>query len=116
MENANLQNFSNNRPNPLHNPPLPLQNDIFMFRRHNGESFPDAWTRFKYLLKKVLHHGLDLLFPLQIFYTRIDCQTQQEIENMEDGKMWDYGDEEAWEIFEILAQKRSGTCDPKMQA
>ncbi|GKB31299.1 zinc finger, CCHC-type containing protein [Tanacetum coccineum] len=38
-----------------------LQNDILMFQQHQGESLSEAWTRFKDLLQKVPHHGIDLL-------------------------------------------------------
>ncbi|GKF60729.1 zinc finger, CCHC-type containing protein, partial [Tanacetum coccineum] len=37
-----------------------LRNDILMFQQHNGKSLSEAWTRFKDLLQKVLHHGIDL--------------------------------------------------------
>ncbi|GJV29170.1 putative reverse transcriptase domain-containing protein, partial [Tanacetum coccineum] len=34
--------------------------DILMFQKHHGESLSEAWTRFKDLLQKVPHHGIDL--------------------------------------------------------
>ncbi|GKA26688.1 zinc finger, CCHC-type containing protein [Tanacetum coccineum] len=37
-----------------------LRNDILMFQQHHEESLSKAWTRFKDLLRKVPHHGLDL--------------------------------------------------------
>ncbi|GKF02843.1 hypothetical protein Tco_0029766, partial [Tanacetum coccineum] len=37
-----------------------LCNDILMFQKHHGESLSEAWTRFKDLLQKVPHHGIDL--------------------------------------------------------
>ncbi|GKD83935.1 zinc finger, CCHC-type containing protein [Tanacetum coccineum] len=37
-----------------------LRNDILMFQQHHGESLLKAWTRFKDLLQKVPHHGIDL--------------------------------------------------------
>ncbi|GKD43031.1 MAK10-like protein [Tanacetum coccineum] len=37
-----------------------LHNDILMFQQHQGESIPEAWTRFKDLLQKVPHYGIDL--------------------------------------------------------
>nr|GEU54889.1 zinc finger, CCHC-type [Tanacetum cinerariifolium] len=41
-----------------------LCNDILMFQQHHGESLSEAWTRFKDLLQKVPHHGIDLwLYP-----------------------------------------------------
>ncbi|GJY21447.1 zinc finger, CCHC-type containing protein [Tanacetum coccineum] len=37
-----------------------LCNDILIFQQHHGESLSEAWTRFKDLLQKVPHHGIDL--------------------------------------------------------
>ncbi|GJR76423.1 zinc finger, CCHC-type containing protein [Tanacetum coccineum] len=53
-----------------------LLNDILMFQQHQGESLSEAWTRFKDLLQKVPHHGLDLWLRVQIFYDHVDYTTQ----------------------------------------
>ncbi|GJU02461.1 MAK10-like protein, partial [Tanacetum coccineum] len=45
-----------------------LRNDILMFQQHQGESLSKAWTRFKDLLQKVPHRGIDLWLQVQIFY------------------------------------------------
>ncbi|GJY89688.1 zinc finger, CCHC-type containing protein [Tanacetum coccineum] len=37
-----------------------LRNDILVFQQHQGESLSKAWTRFKDLLQKVPHYGIDL--------------------------------------------------------
>ncbi|GJT88344.1 putative reverse transcriptase domain-containing protein [Tanacetum coccineum] len=37
-----------------------LRNDILMFQQCQGESLSEAWTRFKDLLQKVPHRGIDL--------------------------------------------------------
>nr|GEU35765.1 zinc finger, CCHC-type [Tanacetum cinerariifolium] len=37
-----------------------LHNDILMFQQHQEESLSEAWTRFKDLLRKVPHHGIDI--------------------------------------------------------
>ncbi|GJT10540.1 MAK10-like protein [Tanacetum coccineum] len=39
---------------------IKLCNDILMFLQHHRESLSEAWTRFKDLLQKVPHHGIDL--------------------------------------------------------
>ncbi|GJZ72288.1 MAK10-like protein [Tanacetum coccineum] len=41
-----------------------LRNDILMFQQHHGESLSEAWTRFKDLLQKVSHHGIDIWLQL----------------------------------------------------
>nr|GEV49030.1 MAK10-like protein [Tanacetum cinerariifolium] len=46
-----------------------LRNDILMFQKRHGESLSEAWTRFKDLLQKVPHHGIDLWLQVQIFMT-----------------------------------------------
>ena len=45
-----------------------LRNDILMFQQHQGESLSEAWNRFKDLLSKVPHHGIDRWLQIQIFY------------------------------------------------
>ncbi|GJV44833.1 MAK10-like protein [Tanacetum coccineum] len=45
-----------------------LRNDIPMFQQHHGESLSEAWTRFKDLLQKVPHHGIDLWLQNLTFY------------------------------------------------
>ncbi|GJY94849.1 zinc finger, CCHC-type containing protein, partial [Tanacetum coccineum] len=45
-----------------------LRNDILMFRKHQGESLSEAWTRFKDLLQKVPHHDIDCWLQIQNFY------------------------------------------------
>ncbi|GJV73852.1 MAK10-like protein [Tanacetum coccineum] len=45
-----------------------LRNDILMFQQHHGESLSEAWTRFKYLLQKVPHHGIDLWLQALLEY------------------------------------------------
>ncbi|GJZ79726.1 reverse transcriptase domain-containing protein [Tanacetum coccineum] len=42
-----------------------LRNDILIFQQHHGESLSEAWTRFKDLLQKVPHHGIDLWLQLR---------------------------------------------------
>nr|GEV71592.1 reverse transcriptase domain-containing protein [Tanacetum cinerariifolium] len=56
-----------------------LRNDIIMFQQHQGESLSEAWTRFKDLLQKVPHHGIDLWLKVQIFYNHGNPVTRQTI-------------------------------------
>nr|GEV00079.1 hypothetical protein [Tanacetum cinerariifolium] len=46
-----------------------LCNNIPMFQQHQGESLSEAWTRFKDLLQRVPHHGIDYCMenPKQAF-------------------------------------------------
>nr|GEX31532.1 hypothetical protein [Tanacetum cinerariifolium] len=48
-----------------------LRNDILMFQQHHRESLSKAWTRFKDLLQKVPHHGMNRWLKIQIFYDHV---------------------------------------------
>ncbi|GJX10057.1 MAK10-like protein [Tanacetum coccineum] len=49
-----------------------LRNDILMFQQHHEESLFEEWTRFKDLLQKVPHYGIDLWLQVQIFYDHVN--------------------------------------------
>ncbi|GJU33621.1 MAK10-like protein [Tanacetum coccineum] len=61
-----------------------LRNDILMFQQHHGESLSEAWTRFKDLLQKVPHHGIDLWLQVQIFYDHVIPVTRRTIDQSAD--------------------------------
>ncbi|GKC63737.1 MAK10-like protein, partial [Tanacetum coccineum] len=57
-----------------------LHIDILMFQQHQGESLSEAWTRFKDLLKKVPHHGIDIWLQVKIFYDHVNPTTRRTID------------------------------------
>ncbi|GJV81061.1 zinc finger, CCHC-type containing protein [Tanacetum coccineum] len=81
-----------------------LRNDILMFQQHHGESLSEAWTRFKDLLRKVPHHGLDLWLQIQIFYDHVDGTIQKGIDYAAGGRLRKLRPDEAWSAIERLAQ------------
>lgn len=100
MENANPPYYQ------PRNSPTP--NDILMFKQHQDEPIYDAWTRFKYLLRKVPHHSFDLWSQIEIFYHCVDHYTKMDIDHAADGDLWGLCADEAWETIEncaILAKK-----------
>ncbi|GKA86286.1 MAK10-like protein [Tanacetum coccineum] len=80
-----------------------LRNDILMFQQHQGESLSKAWTRFKDLLQKVPHHGIDLWIQVQIFYDHVNPVTRRTINQSAGGKLRDQNAEESWALLEDLA-------------
>ncbi|GJU26093.1 hypothetical protein Tco_1164714 [Tanacetum coccineum] len=48
------------------------------------ESLSKAWTRFKDLLQKVLHYGIDLWLQVQIFYDHVNPTTRRTIDQSAD--------------------------------
>ncbi|GJX59333.1 hypothetical protein Tco_0290723 [Tanacetum coccineum] len=51
-----------------------------MFQQPQGESLSEAWTRFKDLLQKVPHLGIDLWLKVQIFYDHVNPATRRTID------------------------------------
>ncbi|GJU59378.1 zinc finger, CCHC-type containing protein [Tanacetum coccineum] len=80
-----------------------LRNDILMFQQHHGESLSKAWTRFKDLLQKVPHHGIDHWLQIQIFYDHVSFHHKCEINRVAGGKIHNKNPNESWEIIENLA-------------
>ncbi|GJT71277.1 hypothetical protein Tco_1030563 [Tanacetum coccineum] len=77
------------------------------------ESFYDAWTRFKDLLLKVPHHGLDLWLQVQIFYDYVDYTIQMAIDYVAGGILRKLRPEVACETIVGLAQyEKEGRNDP----
>ncbi|GJW38896.1 hypothetical protein Tco_0064741 [Tanacetum coccineum] len=78
---------------------------------HDGEnrertrlqSLSEAWTRFKDLLQKVPHHGIDLWLQVQFFYDHANPISRRTIDQSACGKLRDLNPEESWAILEDLA-------------
>ncbi|GJZ92422.1 zinc finger, CCHC-type containing protein [Tanacetum coccineum] len=79
-----------------------LRNNILMFQQHQGESLSEAWTRFKDLLQKVPHHGIDCWLQIQFFYDHVSFHLKFEIDRAAGGKLHDKNTDESWEIIENL--------------
>ncbi|GKE05421.1 hypothetical protein Tco_1397439 [Tanacetum coccineum] len=75
-----------------------------MFQQHQGESLSEAWTRFKDLLQKVPHHGIDLWLQVKIFYDHVDCTTQESINYAAGGRLRKLRPDEAWDTIKRLTQ------------
>ncbi|GJU24922.1 MAK10-like protein [Tanacetum coccineum] len=80
-----------------------LRNDIMMFQQHHGESLSKSWTRFKDLLQKVSHRGIDLWLQVQIFYDHISPVTRRTIDQSAGGKLRNLNAEESWALLEDIA-------------
>ncbi|GJT86744.1 hypothetical protein Tco_1068461 [Tanacetum coccineum] len=79
-----------------------------------GESLSEAWARFKDLLQKVPHHGVDFWLKIQIFYDHVSFHLKSEIDLAASSKLRDRNAEESWEIIDNLAlYDHEGWNDPK---
>ena len=74
-----------------------------MFEPHQGETLYEAWARFKDLLHKVPHHGINLWLLVLILYDHVDYHTKRTIDRAAGGRLRDKDAEESWAIIEELA-------------
>ncbi|GJT51661.1 zinc finger, CCHC-type containing protein [Tanacetum coccineum] len=72
-----------------------LRNDILMFQQHQGESLSEAWTRFKELIQKFPHYGIDRWLQIQIFCDHVSFHLKCEIDRAADGKIRDKNTDES---------------------
>ncbi|GJR68604.1 zinc finger, CCHC-type containing protein [Tanacetum coccineum] len=72
-----------------------LRKDILMFQQYQGESLSEAWTRFKDLLQKVPHHGIDRWFQIQFFYDHVSFHLKCEIDRAAGRKLHDKNADES---------------------
>ncbi|GKA61026.1 hypothetical protein Tco_0760433 [Tanacetum coccineum] len=101
---------------PFHNPP---RNTTFLFQRytlvfhqHQDESIYDAWSRFKKLIQRVPHHGLDLLSLTHFFYDHVDDYTRMALDFAADRNLRELSGEEAWEAIENFVQGKKEWDNP----
>ncbi|GJS80700.1 hypothetical protein Tco_0730581 [Tanacetum coccineum] len=67
------------------------------------QSLSERWTRFKDLLQKVPHYGIDLWLQVQIFYDHVDNTIQRSIDYVAGRKLRKLRLDEAWTAIERLA-------------
>ena len=70
-----------------------------MFQQHQGETLYEAWSRFKDLLHKVPHHGIELLLQIQIFYDGINHQTKRAIDYAANGRLSKLHVDKCWKVI-----------------
>ncbi|GKC72880.1 hypothetical protein Tco_1118763 [Tanacetum coccineum] len=74
-----------------------------MFQQHQGESLSEVWTRFKDLLQKVSHYGIDLWLQVQTFYDHVNTATRRTIDQSAGGKLREKNTKGSWALIEDLA-------------
>ncbi|GJW77149.1 hypothetical protein Tco_0138831 [Tanacetum coccineum] len=83
------------------------------FQQVFGETFTEAWERFKDLLRKCPHHGFSLLHQIDFFYNGL-CQSDQDsLNTAAGGNLMTRNTQDALTIIENKARVR--TCRNKPQ-
>ncbi|GKE38819.1 reverse transcriptase domain-containing protein [Tanacetum coccineum] len=90
-----------------------LRKGITNFQQVFGETFPDAWERFKDLLRKCPHYGFSLFHRIDFFYNGLSQSDQDFLNTATSGNMMSKNTHEALTIIENKAKVR--TCRNKPQ-
>ncbi|GJW47523.1 reverse transcriptase domain-containing protein [Tanacetum coccineum] len=62
-----------------------LQNEIMRFQQRFGETFSEAWDRFKDLLNKCPYHGFSSLHQIHTFYNSLNQSEQDSLNSAANG-------------------------------
>ncbi|KAK4280836.1 hypothetical protein QN277_012406 [Acacia crassicarpa] len=90
-----------------------LMSDISCFTQSNGESFCEAWERFKELLRKCPQHELQDYEQARIFYNGLLPSCRMMINAAAGGKLKTKTPEEALELFEAMGSLENETVTPQ---
>ena len=82
---------------------IKLRIDINSFYQYKGESFYEAWERFKDLLRKFLHHSFTKWMQVHHFYNRLSHPTRTLIDASTGGAIIGKNEVEAYKILENIA-------------
>ncbi|GJW92948.1 reverse transcriptase domain-containing protein [Tanacetum coccineum] len=90
-----------------------LRKEITNFQQVFGETFTEAWERFKDLLRKCPHYGFSLLHQIDFFYSGLSQSDQDSLNTAAGGNLMTKNTQEALIIIENKAKVR--TCRNKPQ-
>ena len=80
-----------------------LRIDISSFYQYEGESFYEAWERFKDLLRKCPHHSFTKWMQVHHFYNGLSRPTRTLIDASTGGAIMGKNEAEAYQILENIA-------------
>ena len=81
-----------------------LRNEISGFSQKNGESFCEAWERFKGYTNQCPHHGFTKASLLSTLYRGVLPRIRMLLDTASNGNFQNKDVEEGWELVENLAQ------------
>ncbi|GKC58914.1 reverse transcriptase domain-containing protein, partial [Tanacetum coccineum] len=90
-----------------------LQNEITRFQQRFGESFTEAWDRFKDLLNKCPHHGFSFLHQIDTFYNGLNQSDQDSLNSAAGMNFLTRNTQEALTIIENKSKVRTSRNKPQ---
>ncbi|GJT31259.1 reverse transcriptase domain-containing protein [Tanacetum coccineum] len=84
-----------------------LQNEISNFEQRFGESFHEAWDRYKDLLRACPHHGFTELHQLDTFYNALNPADQDSLNSAAGGNLLERRTQDVLTIIENKSKVRN---------
>ncbi|CAA7030414.1 unnamed protein product [Microthlaspi erraticum] len=81
-----------------------LRNEISGIVQKNGETFSEAWERFKNYTNQCPHHGFSMESLLSTLYRAVPPRIKQMLDTSSNGNFLNKDVQEGWELVEDLAQ------------
>ncbi|KAI3729641.1 hypothetical protein L6452_18302 [Arctium lappa] len=89
------------------------RNEICTFRQMDDEAVPDAWDRYKELLRKCPHHGIPYCIQLETFYSGLNTTAKQMLDATSHGAFTACTYKEGYEILERISKNNGEWADPR---
>ncbi|KAI3725736.1 hypothetical protein L1987_65528 [Smallanthus sonchifolius] len=90
-----------------------LRNDITTFTQDDGESLYEAWERFKDMLRKCPHHGLEVWLQVSSFYNGLHNQAHQTLDATAGGVFGNKRPHQAYNLIEEIAMNNYQWYNPR---
>ncbi|KAJ9557907.1 hypothetical protein OSB04_012521 [Centaurea solstitialis] len=87
--------------------------EICAFVQWDDEPVPDAWERFKELLRRCPHHGIPYCIQLETFYNGLNPNAKQMLDATAGGAFTSSTYNEGYEILEKISINNSHWSDPR---
>ncbi|GJY87993.1 reverse transcriptase domain-containing protein [Tanacetum coccineum] len=84
-----------------------LRNKIFNFEQRFGESFHEAWDRYKDLFRACPHHGFTKLHQLDTFYNALNPTDQDSLNSAAGGNLLERSTQDVLTIIENKSKVRN---------
>ncbi|GKA76131.1 reverse transcriptase domain-containing protein [Tanacetum coccineum] len=91
-----------------------LRNEITRFQQRFGETFTEAWDRFKDLLNKCPHHGFSPLHQIDTFYNSLSQADQDSLNSAAGGNFLTKNTQEALTIIENKSKVQTSRNKPQV--
>ncbi|GJV33227.1 DNA-directed DNA polymerase [Tanacetum coccineum] len=91
-----------------------LRNEITRFQQRFGETFAEAWDRFKDLLNKCPHHGFSPLHQIDTFYNSLSQADHDSLNSAAGGNFLTKNTQEALTIIENKSKVQTSRNKPQV--